>query len=380
MGLDTEKCPQTKTHLGQNPGVGSTSSLAKPFTGVPSWMEDPPTDGASSTSEGETRGGESGAAIDLNQVYSMGRAGLYLARSHPRASEVRRKLKAVNRLLLELASDPVVLSALRTPKVAQRPTLERLFPSVKGRDLGEPHLFERSALFGPTANWPAHDEAPGSKKSGRKARRSKSGTRDAEDTPPSVKSGLDPTPEKERMVVPVLREPANAVPASSKTTRDMEGKVPPTSRSRVKPTSPDPKANCQGGSLVPEGLASTATDLKFRSCQAEYSALRRAFPGVGLYHTPYTAAERKLKKAYLGLLAKHSCDGASFLPMYYRTHPRSLPEARRRAKERRERRSLEEGAKLLLLGATTNAGIRRLARSSRPGGNPAHKRTELINV
>jgi len=120
-------------------------------------------------------------------------------------------------------------------------------------------------------------------------------------------------------------------------------------------------------------LATIATDPKFRSPQAEYSALRRSFPGVGLFHTPYTSAEKKLKKAYLGLLAKHSCEGASFLPVYYRTHPRSLPEARRRAKERRERRSLEEGASLLIQ-ATTNAGIRRLARSSRPGGNPARKR------
>jgi hypothetical protein len=110
----------------------------------------------------------------------------------------------------------------------------------------------------------------------------------------------------------------------------------------------------------------------WQACQREYSQLRRDFKGVGLFHNPRTAKEKSLKKAYLGLLAKHSCEGASFLPVFYRTHPRSLPEARRRAKERRERRAALE-LTLLAHAATANAAKRRLERPSRPGGNPAHK-------
>jgi len=389
MGLGPEKDP-SKTDSDQKSGLCSPGEQSA----TQAANREHTTTRLRTSRSGEFEVEQEGDPVALNQYYSVSRGGVHLTRSHPRASEIRRKLKALNRTLAELVSgSPVSLTTFPEPskKVPKTPHVASLTGGVGGRNpAAKPWDYEESQglqtkggrelrpdhykVIEPETvvqdKWdPDRDVSDVARRWREVAEKFSPLSKEADDSDTSSTAGA-------RRDIPVPKVTSNDPRRGNK------GFPPASEPALPNPSAPKEKRNTfpKGGLGPAEDLAKVATNKRFRTCQTDYSDLRRRYPGVGLFHNPRTSAEKSLKKAYLGLLAKHSCEGASFLPVYYRTHPRSLPEARVRAKERRERRRLAEVAACYLAHPPSGGALRRLERASRPGGHPAHKRTALIKV
>jgi hypothetical protein len=255
--------------------------------------------------------------------FTMGRGGIYLYRSHPRASEIRRKLKRINAELDSLLVTPPVKGALKLeiPTAGQVPATP--IPEKREWELSTQERLDRYyGVRGEEGESPASDEVhvvwenPDSKPT-RKRRRRKASSPPAEGSEPSARSS---------------KTPGMEVPSGTQESLPTQKSVPRTD-----------------------------TFTAF----TRWQGLKARFKGTGLFITPRTCKEKRLKALFVELIARYGRD--SRLPQPH-VHPRDNPGADGR-RRRRERRRVRDKIGWITPGNLA-VGIRWARRYPKPGWKP----------